>query len=456
MVSPKALEGVRIIVAEDYVVLPFATMMLADLGAEVIRVETPTRLLSRRFNPFPDGVPGEEWWNESGWFNYWFRNKRSAVINIQTPQGRELFRDLVKISDVVATYFRTDVVKRLVLDYERLKEVKPDLVMMNVTGFGQTGPWRNYGAFARTIDGYTGLSHLTGYRGGPPLRANPTYMDTTGGMNNFQAIMMGLFQRDNTGEGVHIDASMYEAGISAVGPALLDTHRTGISAPRPGNRSPIMAPHRCYPCKGDDRWVVIAVNSDKSWESMCGAMGNPDWTKNPEYDSTDGRVTHHSEIDEKISQWTESKDSYEVFHLLQQAGVAAGPVLNGKDLLLDPQLQAVEVFDTFNHDEERVGNRIYQGRPYSMSRTPGSIGFVSTFGEDNQYVLSELLGRSEAEIKALFDEGVLASEPDEEEKEPPPTADPEAQVRRHALQSYDSDYKKILGLEESVSSGGDA
>ena len=455
MDSPKALEGVRIIVAEDFVVLPFGTMMLGDLGAEVIRVEAPTRLVSRRFTPFPDGIPGKEWWNETGWFHYWFRNKRSAVINIQTPQGRELFRDLVKVSDVVATNFRTDVVKRLGLDYESLREVKPDLVMINVTGFGQTGPWRNYGAFARTIDGYTGLSHLTGYIGGPPLRANPTYMDTTGGMNNFQAIMMGLFHRDSTGQGIHIDASMYEAGISAVGPALLNEQKTGQSPPRAGNRHSWMAPHGCYPCKGDDRWVVIAVNSDEAWRATREAMGNPAWAQDPRFDSMKGRWEHQDEMDPHIAEWTSQRDSYEVFHLLQKAGVAAGPVLNGKDLLLDPQLQDVGVFDKFTHDEERVGTRIYQGRPYQMSRTPGSIDFVSTFGEDNHYVLSELLGLGDAELQSLLEQGVIANDPDEEEKEPPPSADPAAQLRRHALQLYDQDYKAILGLEDPVSSGDD-
>ena len=356
---------------------------------------------------------------------------------------------------MVATNFRTDVVRRLGLDYESLREVKPDLVMINVTGFGQTGPWRNYGAFARTIDGYTGLSHVTGYIGGPPLRANPTYMDTTGGMNNFQAIMMGLFHRDSTGQGIHIDASMYEAGISAVGPALLEVQNTGQSQARAGNRHSWMAPHGCYPCKGDDRWVVIAVNSDEAWRATRETMGDPPWAQDPRFDSVEGRWEHQDEMDPHIAEWTGQKDSYEVFHLLQKAGVNAGPVLNGKDLLLDPQLQAVGVFDKFTDDEERVGTRIYQGRPYKMTRTPGSIDFISTFGGDNRYVLSELLGLGDAELQSLVEQGVIANDPDEEEKDPPPSADPAAQLRRHALQIHDQDYKAILGLEEPVSSGDD-
>ena len=448
MSTPRALEGVRVLAAEDFLVLPWASMLLGDLGAEVIRIEGPSRVVSRRFVPFPESEPGPQWWEESGTHHLWYRNKRSAAINLQSPRGRSLLQELVKLSDVVASNFRADVTQRLGLEYEVLRRVKPDLVMVNVTGFGQTGPWRTYGAFARTIDGFTGLSHLTGYAGGPPVRANPSFMDMTGALNNAQAILLGLLHRDATGQGIHVDASMYETGITAIGPALLEAQRTGASPPRSGNQQDWMAPHGCYPCRGGDRWVVIAVGSDDAWRRLRGVMAEPDWAQDPRFDSTLGRWEHREELDGEMGAWTATQDAGDVFHLLQEAGLAAGPVLDGRDLLLDRHLQARGFFERHDSAVQRVGTRVYPGRPYRLSRTPGGSGPAATFGADNDYVLRELLGLSEREVDALIAEGVVATAPDAGEREPPETQRPRDLLRRHAIQRHDPDYREVLGLDE--------
>ena len=447
MSVPQALEGIRILVMEDFVVLPWASMLLGDMGAEVIRIEAPTRLVSRQFSPFPEGKAGPEWWNESGSFDLWYRNKKSLVLNIQSPEGKEIFHELVKISDVVASNFRSDVMERLGLSYGELRKLRPDLIMVNVTGFGQTGPWKNYGAFARTIDGFTGLSHLTGYVGGPPVRANATYMDMTGALNNAQAIMLAILQREQTGEGAHIDTGMYETGVNAIGPAVLKVQQNGEISPRRGNGHETMAPHGCYKCTGEDRWVVLAVDSEEAWNGLKTAMGNPEWAESTEYHSSDGRIKHQDTIDAKINEWTSPQDSYDVFHILQENGVAAAPVLNAKDILLDPQYKAMGFFEKITKEIETVGTRIHQKVPYRLSKTPGYTKMMACFGEHNRNIVVELLGKSDEDLSMLVEQGVIFYEPDQQEIQAPPSPDRNDLLARHVVQIYDPDYKKILGMD---------
>lgn len=447
MTTPQALEGIRVLVMEDFVVLPWASMLLGDLGAEVIRIEAPTRLVSRQFTPFPEGKAGPQWWNESGAFDLWYRNKKSVVLNIQSPEGKEIFHDLVKICDVVASNFRADVMARLGLSYEELRKLRPDLIMVNVTGFGQTGPWKNYGAFARTIDGFTGLSHLTGYVNGPPVRANATYMDMTGALNNAQAILLAILQREQTGKGAHIDAGMYETGVSAIGPAILKTQQNGEVSPRRGNGHETMAPHGCYKCLGEDRWVVIAVDSDEAWTGLKSAMGNPKWTNTCEYSNVAGRLKNREQIDVNINDWTSTQEAYDVFHSLQANGVAAAPVLNGKDILLDPQYEAMGFFEKFTKNIETVGTRIHQKVPYRLSQTPGYTKMMACFGEHNRNIIVDLLGKTDEELSMLVEHGVIFYEPDPQEQQPPPSPDRNDLVARKVIQIYDADYRTILAME---------
>jgi benzylsuccinate CoA-transferase BbsF subunit len=276
-------------------------------------------------------------------------------------------------------------------------------------------------------------------------------MDMTGALNNAQAILLALLHRDTTGQGMHIDASMYETGVTAIGPALLEVQKSGVDPPPSGNEHPWMAPHGCYPCLGDDRWVVIAVGSDQAWEGLRQIMGDPGWARDHRFDTVTGRHEHRAELDASLAAWTAQQDEYPLFHALQEAGVAAGPVLDGKDLLLDPHLRDRAFFQRETSPVPRVGTRVYPGRPYRLSRTPGVTRPAAAFGADNDYVLRELLGLSQEQVQRLTDEGVIATEPDPDDREPPEAQAPEELLRRHAIRRYDPDYRRILGLDQGRS-----
>lgn len=443
----KPLQGVRMLVLEDFLVLPWASVLLAELGAEVIRIEAGTRMVSRRFTPFPDNEPGAEWWNESGTFSLWYRGKKSVVLNMQSAKGRELFNELVKVSDIVASNFRADVQERLGLVESGLRKIKKDLIILNVTGFGSTGPWRNYGAFARTIDGFTSLSHLTGYVGGEPVRANDSYMDMTGGLNWAQALILALMHRDKTGEGVNIDASMYETGIMNTAPAILEAQKTHDSPPRRGNGHEWMAPHGCYQCKGHDRWLVVAVDNDAMWKAMKPVMGNPKWADDKRFDTNQGRFQNRAELDQHIASWTADRDNKDLFHAFQKAGVNAAPVFDAKDIMLDQHIEARGFLERFTSPKERVGKRIQPQRPYKFSGSGLTPQWVADFGEHNRYVLRDLLGHTDEEIELFIADGIVSEIPDIEELDPPPTSSSKRLIESKWGETYDPDFKKILKIE---------
>ena len=257
MAQPAVLAGVRVLSLEQVHVLPWGTAFLADFGAEVIRVESADHTNDRRSGPFPDGEPGAEWWNEGGTFAYWARNKESLCLDVTQPLGKEVFLKLVAQSDIVTDNFRPGTMARLGLDHDSLTHIKPDIITLSCTAYGHTGPWRAYGARARTVDAVCGLSSLTGYEGGEAIRASSNYMDHTGGLNVAYALLLALYRRRKTGQGARIDLSMYETGVSCIAPAVLEVQR-GINRPRLGTAHLWNAPHNVYRCQGADRWIVIS------------------------------------------------------------------------------------------------------------------------------------------------------------------------------------------------------
>ena len=202
MPQQTVLHGIRVLSLEQVHVLPWGVSLLADFGAEAIRVESAEHMQDRRMGPFPDSKPGEEWWNEAGTFAYWARNKKSLCLNVRHPLGKEVFLKLVEKSDIVADNFRPGTMSRLGFDHESLTKVKPDIITLSCTAFGHTGPWRAYGARARTVDSACGLSDLTGYEGGPAVRASSNYMDHSGGLNIAYALLLALYRRRKTGKGI--------------------------------------------------------------------------------------------------------------------------------------------------------------------------------------------------------------------------------------------------------------
>lgn len=444
------LHGVRILSVEDYLQLPWATVILADMGAEVIRIESLARVESRTMGPYPDNRPGQRFWNQGGIHHLWNRNKMSLTLDLAKPEGVDAFRRLVAISDVVAENNRAGVMERFGLDYDALRKVKPDIIMLRTTGYGQTGAWRRYGAFARTVDAVTGLSHLTGYKGGPPVRANPSYMDITAAWNNALVILMALHHRRRTGKGIFIDMSMYETGVSCIGVALLEYQASGTYPPRMGNAHRWMVPHGCYPCAGEDEWVTLAVRTDEEWARLCQAMGRSDLLADPRFATYEARWANQEALDALIAEWTRSQDKRTVMHRLQEQGIPAAAVFHSKDLLTDPHFRQRGFFERYTHppEVEGVGTRVYTGRPYQFSRSKGSIRFIAGLGKHNRTILGDLLGMEEETIASMEKMGIIGTEPVDAERLRPKPAPPEQYMRIGASAFRDPDYKKVLGLEE--------
>jgi benzylsuccinate CoA-transferase BbsF subunit len=454
MSTARILEGVRIIALEQVLQLPWATMLLAEMGAEVIRVESITRVQTREMRPFPENRRGEKWWNQSGHYSYFCRNKKSLTLDLQKRRGVELFRELVKVSDVVADNNRPDVMDRLGLGWETLRKLKPDLIMLGSTGYGQTGPWRRMGAFGRCIQPMSGLYHFTGYEGGPPVGFEDNDADVSTGWNNALAVLLALHHRRRTGEGMYIDMSMYETNVNWIGPALLGMQMGSSPYRRLGNAHHAMAPHGCYRCAGEDEWVVIAVGSDDEWRALARAIGKPQLVSDSRFTDTVSRWRHRKELDEILVAFTRGRNKKQVMHELQQAGVHAGAVMNAPDLLADPQLKARSYFEWFAHSAEweGVGCRPYQGRPYRFSKTPGSIRSVATLGEHNREILGGLLGLAEKEIEELEKEQVIGTAPAAVQSGPYQDASRAVPLSAEKLVEYgdlsavDPGYRAALGL----------
>ena len=422
MATNEVLKGIKVLSLEQVHVLPWGTAFLADFGAEVIRVESLDHMNDRHGGPFPDKVVGEQWWNEGGTFTYWNRNKESICLEVNDPKGKEVFLRLAKNADIVCDNFRPGTMRRLGFDHESLAKINPKVITLSVTAYGHTGPWRPMGARARTIDAACGLTYLTGWEGGPAVRASPNYMDHTGGNNAALALMLAVYRLKKTGKGSRVDLSMQETGTQSIGFAMLEA-QDGYVRPRLETSHLWKAPHHVYPCAGDDRWVFLSVSDDAEWKRLKKAMGNPEWADNPEYDTVPGRHEHRLEIDALISEWTAPWDHIEITHHLQKQGVTAGGTLTGKELSADPHLNSRGYFDPFNNPRQpQVGARKYAGRPFRISGIPVALTQSPDLGEHNTKVLKNLGGYSDAEIEQLVEMGILNTRPRADEETPLPGA----------------------------------
>lgn len=417
------LEGIRIL---DFTVVwagPFATMLLADFGAEVIRVESlqyfpsTTRGVMARPDPamaralpsyagaYPEHDPGPRPWNRHPMFNCHGRNKLSMTVDLSRPRGRELFKKLVAVSDVLVENHSARVMENLRLTYEVLRRSKPDLIMVSMPAFGMTGPYKYYQGFGSNAESVCGFTWLRTYPDGDPTQTSATlHMDAASGPGAAFAILAALHYRNRTGKGQFIDFGQAENLMQQIGEILMDYTLNGRSQTSLGNRHPLMAPHGCYPCRGNDRWVVIAIATDAEWERFCQAIGDPRWAGEERFADTASRYRHQDELDQLIAVWTRQHHPSEVMQRLQRAGIAAGPVMTEPDLLTDSHLRARGFFQVVTHPE--AGTHVYPGIMWKMSKTPASIRRPPVrMGEDNDYVYRELLKLSDAEIEELQAEG---------------------------------------------------
>jgi benzylsuccinate CoA-transferase BbsF subunit len=390
-----ALSDLRVVDFSRVLAGPFGTRMLADHGAEVIKVQSEVTAAGPQHNI-------------SGYFNTWNRNKLGITLNLSRPEAIELAKKLVEISDVVVENFSPRVMKNWGLDYTVLKGIKRDLIMLSMSAMGQTGPWQDYVGFGATVQAFSGITYLTGFPGQPPAGVGYSYADHVGGLMGVLAVLQAVEHRQRTGEGQHIDLSETEATCSLLGTALLDLRCNGRDALPAGN-SPvhrIAAPHGVYRCRGEDRWCAIAVFTEEEWQAFCAVLGRPSWTTEARFGSQLDRWRNAGELDAAVGEWTQEHNAEEVMGLLQSAGIAAGLVQNGADLAQDPQLRARGFFVELEHPV--MGMTVSDGSPVRLSDMPAVYSRAApTLGQDNDYVYRCLLGIPEEDMERYVADGVI-------------------------------------------------
>lgn len=392
---------------------PMAAQLLADMGAEVIKIESRQKLdLLRMGRPVvgDDIAGGDEgkWPDLQPTFHAVNRNKLSLTVDMKHPQGLDLLKRLAAVSDVVLENFSPGVMARAGLDYPSLRATNPTIIMVSLSGAGAYGPLSNMLTYATVVSALSGLSALIGYPGERVLgMTQAAYPDITGAITGAVAALIALYHRQRTGRGQFVDVSQWEAGLALCGEAMLEYAMTG-RVPKPtGNDHRLMAPHGNYPCAGEDKWVSIAVKTEEEWRALCGVMGNPAWTHQSPFADLASRLAHRRELDRHIAEWTAQRTPAEVVTALQGVTVAATQVMNQEDLYFDPHLAArgtyVEV------EQPLVGREPIYGIPWRLSGTPGAVQRPApTLGQHNTQVLRELLGYATEAAEQLAAAGALA------------------------------------------------
>ena len=397
---------------------PYCTKLMADMGAEIIKMESLSVYDSHRgpINPargiaaYPDGEPGDEPWNRNGWFNCLHLSKYGITLELTSETGRNVFDQLVSISDVVIENFRQGSLERLGYSYETLRRLRPDLIYVSMPAFGNSGPWQKYLAYGIGQEQLSGMAHMTGYRGEGPMKSGINHGDPITGSHAAGVLLAALRYRKRTGKGMYIDVSQQESAVSLIGADVLAYQLTGEEPQRRGNRSPYFAPHNSYRCAGEDRWVAIAVTNDEEWRQLAQLVGGSELSADPRFATLAGRLENEDQLDDLISGWTVDKKVYDLCHLLQREGVPASPVMGGPDLLADPHYAARGTFVRVNH--EQVGEKTYPGIPWKMSATPGKARWASpTLGQHNRQIYGELLAMPTADITALEEQGIIGTIP---------------------------------------------
>ena len=400
-----ALSGLRILDFSWVWAGPICTMVLADMGAEVIKIESNQKIdVTRVTPPFPEGVPGGV--NRGGQFNTYNRNKKSCTLNLSQPEAIDIAKELVSQCDVVVENFSPPVMGRLGLDYEACRVIRPDIIFLSLSGYGATGPSRNYVSYGMQLQAFSGMASLTGYEGGPPRNLGTAVADTVGGLAGVFGILAALHYRCNTGKGQNIDIAQCEALAAFCPEAIMDYMMNKRLTGPVGNRDETMAPHNVYKCRGEDAWVSIAVSTDEEWQGLCGAMGRLDLARNPRYAEKSTRHRNQKELDKVISEWTLKRSDYEAMHILQASGVPAAAVLNNSQMVRDPHLN--ERGFCIEDDHPETGKRIISGFSWHLDRTPGEVrSHAPLLGQHNQEIFGDLLGMSKENIKDLVKKKII-------------------------------------------------
>lgn len=398
------LEGIRVVDFTWVGAGPFLTKPLADHGAEVIKIESRVRVDPiRSMSPFRDGEPGI---NRSGYFANRNSSKRSMLVNLKDPRGRDLALQIIARSDVVANNFTPGTLSRLGLGYEEASSVRPDVIFLDMPMQGMTGPHAPFRGYGLTIAAAGGFLALSGYADRPPVGTGTNYPDhVPNPLHSTVAVLAGLRYRELTGCGLHIELAQLESTVNAVGPAVIaaaDKQEVG----RMGNRDVLACPHGVFPSAGTDQWCAIAVEDDAQWEALVQVLGWPA-LQLAEWATSAGRVEDIDRLEQAVSAATSTRPAEALAEALAAAGVPAYPVLDARGVLYDdPQLREREHWVVLNHPE--MGASVYDGIPYRLSATPGRLrGPAPLLGADTRDVCIKLLGIDERTYDSLVRDGVV-------------------------------------------------
>lgn len=401
------LDGLRVTDFTWVVAGPFCTKTLADMGAEVIKIEARNRpdpmrnYLNRNGidNPYPYGV-----------FDNFNRNKMGISVNARHPEGLKLLHDLIAVSDAVTENFRGGVLDRWGLTYDTMREVRPDIIYLSLSGYGQSGPYSSYACHYHIAQAIPGYTHLSGYEDDVPV-VSGSWGDTTSGLHAAAALGIALEHRSKTGRGQRIDAAMITSIANVMGPAYIDYTANGHEACAGGNRLPYPQAYLegAFRCKGDDRWVAIGVYTEDEWGSFCKAISRPDLFESPLFANECNRLQHIQELEAEVEKWTKCMTAEDAMHVLQATGIGAAVVENIQDMMeRDDQLRARGFYVDAWHPDRAVGTLRMDGVVPKFSNTPGEVRRAAPMiSEHTEYVFGEILGLSYKRLNELNDAGVF-------------------------------------------------
>ncbi len=404
MASRKLFDGVKIAGFAWVIQGPYSIKFLADYGADVVRIESTTHPdVTRLTAPYKDGIIDV---NHSAVFNNLNTSKYSITIDLNHPKGIDLAKRLCLWSDVVVENFAIGTMERWKIGYEDLKREKADIIMVSLSLFGQTGPWRRRDGFGALVQGAAGSYDVTGWPDGEPSCPAMTYTDPLAGWAATIAILAALDYRRRTGSGLHMDISQLEVATNAVYPGILDymvNHKEYI---RKGNRSSFASPCGAFPCRGSDRWCVINITTDEEWGNLIKVMGNPGWMRESRFSTFLDRKENEDELEKLLAEWTSNHTPEEVMNQLQEANVEAGIVENNEDYTdKDPQLKHRQYFQELEYPV--IGRFQHHGAPSRFSKTPTAMRRTPFLGEHVDYVCTQLLGMSDEEFTKILASGAI-------------------------------------------------
>lgn len=401
----RPLDGLRVLDFSHVLAGPFATRVLGDMGADVVKVNSESRAITSNAPDHP-------------YYIMWNRNKRALSLNMAEASAQALCRQLAQQADVVIDNFSVGVLDRWGVGYDTVSAANPGVVYAQMSGMGDHGPWSKFVTYAPTIHALSGLTSLTGVPGREDIGLGFSYNDHQSGLHGAVAILAALAQRQASGRGQRIEVSQFEVGVNFAGPSLLDLFANGVAAQATGNDLPYdaAAPHNVYPCRtvpepslADERWIAIACMTDAQWQALVELLGRPDWATEASLQTAPGRVAQRAILDEHLAEWTRNQDDYELMARCQAAGVPAGVVQNGRDLCeRDPQLARAGFQVAIEEPHPTVGRTWADRLPLNFSQTPcDDYQRVRMLGEDNAAILEDWLGLTAEDVAQHEADGVL-------------------------------------------------